>query len=103
MDPVYAYGHASNTPTLVVGFAIVGSAFYNPTTVLYPAEYVGSYFFADYARGWVNRLDPGNGNAVYAFWSGSSGPTDVRVGPDGALYVLAEVGGPGGVHRIGRP
>jgi hypothetical protein len=29
--------------------------------------------------------------------------TDVRVGPDGALYILGDLGASWGVHRIGRP
>jgi glucose/arabinose dehydrogenase len=102
VDPLYAYGHSNNS-TLVVGQAIVGSAFYNPGTVLYPVEYVGSYFFGDYVQGWVKRMDIANGNAVYSFWNGSAAITDLAVGPDGALYVLGQIGGGWGVHRIGRP
>ncbi len=102
VDPIFAYGH-SNNPTLVVGQSIVGSAFYNPGTVLYPAEYVGNYFFADYVQGWVKRMDTANDNAVYSFWGGSGFLTDVAVGPDGALYALGQVSGGWGVHRIGRP
>lgn len=102
VDPVYAYGHSSN-PTLVTGFAIAGAAFYGPGSSLFPSEYQGNFFFADYVSGWVNRLDTVNGNAVYAFWSLGSPMTDLQVGPDGALYVLGQVGGGWGVHRIGRP
>ena len=101
-DPIYAYGHSSNS-SLVVGQAIVGSAFYNPGTVQFPAEYVGTYFFGDYVQGWVNRLDPANGNAVYAFYDSGSSITDVHVGPDGALYVLGQIGGSWGVRRVSHP
>ncbi len=103
IDPIYAYGHSSANPTLVVGFSIVGAAFYGPASSLFPAEYQGSFFFADYVNGWVNRLDTVNGNAVYAFWDWGQPMTDVRVGPDGALYVLGDMGASWGVHRIGRP
>lgn len=102
VDPIYVYGHSNNS-SLVVGQAIVGSAFYNPTTVLYPAEYVGTYFFGDYVQGWVKRMDPANGNAVYSFWNNTAAITDVQVGPDGALYVLGDLGSSWGVHRIGWP
>jgi glucose/arabinose dehydrogenase len=102
VDPIYFYGHSSN-PSLVTGQAIVGSAFYNPATVQFPAEYVGSYFFGDYVAGWVKRLDLLNGNAVYSFWNNTSAITDVQVGPDGALYVLGDLGSSWGVHRIGHP
>lgn len=101
-DPIYAYGHSGN-PTLVIGFSIVGAAFYGPSSTLFPAEYQGSFFFGDYVSGWVNRLDTVNGNAAYAFWTGNGAMTDVQVGPDGAVYVLGNVGGSWGVHRIGRP
>lgn len=102
VDPVYAYGHSSN-PTLVVGQAIVGSVFYNPSTVLYPSQYIGSYFFGDYVQGWIKRMDILNDNAVYSFWNGSAPLTDLAVGPDGALYALGQVGGTWGVHRFGWP
>jgi glucose/arabinose dehydrogenase len=101
-DPIYFYGHSSN-PSQVVGQAIVGSAFYNPSTVLYPAEYVGNYFFGDYVQGWVKRMDIANGNAVYSFWFGVGPITDLQVGSDGALYVLGDLGSSWGVHRIGHP
>ena len=102
VDPIYSYGH-SNNPSLVVGYSIVGAAFYGPAASLFPAEYQGNYFFADYVNGWVNRLDTANGNAVYAFWDWGQAMTDVAVGPDGALYVLGDLGTSWGVHRIGRP
>jgi glucose/arabinose dehydrogenase len=101
-EPLYYYGHSNNS-SLLVGDAIVGSAFYNPATVAFPPDYVGSYFFADYVAGWVTRLDPANGNAAYSFWNWGFPMTDVQVGPDGALYVLGYMGGPWGVHRIGHP
>ncbi len=102
VPPLFAYGHQAN-PTMVVGQAIVGSAFSNPATMSFPPEYAGSYFFADYVRGWVDRLDPANANAVYAFWNGGIVITDLQVGPDGALYVLGWAGDAWGVHRIGYP
>lgn len=101
--PVYAYGHSSNS-TLVTGFAIVGAAFYRPATTLFPSAWTGHYFFGDYVSDWINRLDPANGNAVYAFARLGGAVTDLQVGPDGALYALAEVSGGGwGVYRYGRP
>ena len=48
------------------------------------------------------RLDPSNGNAVYAF-ARLDNLTDLQVGPDGALYVLALVDGSHwGVFRYSR-
>jgi len=102
VDPVFTYGHSGN-PSLLEGYSIVGAAWYPTSASLFPSEYQGSYFFADYVSGWVARLDPANSNAVYSFWSLGDAMTDVRVGPDGALYVLADLGSSWGVYRIGRP
>jgi glucose/arabinose dehydrogenase len=99
--PLFTYKHSAN-PTLVVGFAIVGSAFYNPTTALFPSNYVGNYFFADYVNQWVNRLDLSTGNAAaYAFARLPGSVTDLAVGPDGALYALGvQLNGTWGVWRF---
>jgi glucose/arabinose dehydrogenase len=100
-SPLFSYAHSAN-PTLVVGFAIVGSAFYNPGTVLFPANYVGNYFFADYGNQWINRMDLSAGNsAIYAFARLPGSITDLAVGPDGALYALGVQGnGTWGVWRF---
>jgi len=37
-EPIYAYPHTE-------GCSITGGLFYNPTTVSYPSQYVGKYFF----------------------------------------------------------
>jgi glucose/arabinose dehydrogenase len=84
--PIFAYEHGG---TLLSGYAVVGAAFYAPATRTFPVAYVGDYFFADYASGWINRLDPANGNAVYAFARTGNDVFDLHVGPDGALYALA--------------
>ena len=41
--PEYAYHHTTGT---VTGCAITGGAFYNPSTISYPSDYVADYFFA---------------------------------------------------------
>ena len=90
-SPLFAYRHPDFTGdgSLVTGFAIVGGTFYNPAAPTFPASYVGSYFFADYVEGWINRLDLNNGTAVYAFARIGNDVFDLDVGPDGALYALA--------------
>jgi glucose/arabinose dehydrogenase len=97
LSPVYAYRHGTG---FVQGIAIVGSVFYNPAIQNFPAEYVGQYFFADYAGGWIHRLDPDSGAGVSRFATVSGPQTDLRVGPDGAVYTLARLGGVWGVYRI---
>ncbi len=91
VDPIYQYSHAE-------GCAIAGGAFYRPSAPQFPAEFVGSYFFADLCGGWIRRLDPGSGNAVSNFASGFSSLVDLQVGPDGLLYYLDR--GRGGVGTI---
>ncbi|MDQ4079963.1 MAG: PQQ-dependent sugar dehydrogenase, partial [Gemmatimonadota bacterium] len=80
---------------------IVGAAFYNPATRTFPASYLGNYFFGDYVDGRVNRLDPNNDNGVYAFARLASGDNvfGLEVGPDGALYVLGQLGSTFAVYR----
>ncbi len=54
-EPLYAYPHGSGN---FAGIAIVGGAFYNPTSATFPADYTGDYFFGDLVNGWINRYDP---------------------------------------------
>jgi len=84
-DPLFQYAHGS---TSTQGCAIVGGGFYNPTTVQFPATYVGKYFFADLCNGWVRLFDPSN-NTATDFASGLSSPVDLKVAKDGSLYYLA--------------
>jgi glucose/arabinose dehydrogenase len=83
--PLFAYGHGSTSTT---GCAITGGAFYDPTTVQFPASYTGKYFFADLCGGWIRLFDPSN-NTAADFASGISSPVDLKVAADGSLYYLA--------------
>ncbi len=82
--PIYTYDHS-------LGCSIVGGDFYNPTTVKYPTDFVGNYFFADYCGNWVKRINQNNGNAVSNFVTGVEKPVDLEVSPDGDLYILNRV------------
>lgn len=96
--PLLSYGHFTS-PTLFNGFAIVGAAFYRPSTNLFGDEYVGDYFFSDYVSGWIYRLDEGDWDTAYAFANlGTSDVFNMIAGDDGSLYVL--IGN--GVERITR-
>ena len=102
--PLFAYRHSDAAPPgsgpggFFTGFAIAGGTFY-PAAGPYPAPYRSNYFFADFGRRFIGRLDPVNGNAAYAFASISDAPVDMLVGIDGALLVL----GRAGVTRISSP
>jgi glucose/arabinose dehydrogenase len=95
-SPLFAYPHNGPSGT-VTGCAIVGGAFYNPTTVTFPSFFVGKYFFADYCGGWMRVLDPSTRTAS-EFATGVVQPVDIQVGNDGALYYLAREAG--SVRRI---
>jgi glucose/arabinose dehydrogenase len=93
-DPLFRYGHGISSTT---GCAIAGGAFYNPTTVQFPASYVGKYFFAELCSGWIRLMDPSN-NTATDFASGISSPVDLAVASDGSLYYLAR--GSSSVFRV---
>ncbi|HEY4066583.1 MAG TPA: PQQ-dependent sugar dehydrogenase [Burkholderiaceae bacterium] len=90
--PLFTYKHSATSPPgsgpggFFTGAAITGGDFY-PGAGPFPAMYQGSYFFADYGSAFVARFDPAN-SAAYAFGRLSGSPVDLRVGLDGALYVL---------------
>src|SRR6266576_3537018 len=94
-SPIYFYGHGTSDTT---GCAIVGAAFYNPPVPQFPSSYTGKYFFADLCTGWIRVFDPTAGTAT-GFATGIVNPVDLHVGPDGALYYLAQGSG-GQVFRI---
>ena len=68
--------------------SIAGGTFYEPPKEQFPDQFRGKYFFAEYMHGWIKVLDPGRPHDVQDFAGGLAGPVDLRVGPDGSLYVL---------------
>ena len=103
VDPIFAYGHGGDPAT--TGCAITGGAFYPPTSTLFPQEYEGDYFFADFCSGWIRRLEPttGGGFAASGFATGLERPIDLEVSKAGELYYLAKgnMGSPAIVGKIG--
>ncbi|MGH9929278.1 MAG: PQQ-dependent sugar dehydrogenase [Pyrinomonadaceae bacterium] len=93
-DPLFQYGHGTSSTT---GCAITGGAFYNPSNVNFPSDYVGKYFYAEFCSGWIRRFDPDTGTAT-GFATGISNPVDLIVTADGSLYYLAR--GTGSVFRV---
>jgi glucose/arabinose dehydrogenase len=91
--PLFAYAHSAAVPPgsgpggFLTGRAIAGGAFY-PDGGPFPDSHRGQYYFADFISRFVGRLDMANGNAAYTFARLSGTPVDLRVGNDGALYVL---------------
>lgn len=95
-SPIYQYSSAVGAPC-----AITGGAFYNPTTLTFPAQFIGKYFFADFCAGWIKVLDPlsppPTGTAV-DFATSISLPVDIQVANDGSMYYLAR--GSNSVFRV---
>jgi glucose/arabinose dehydrogenase len=87
--PVYTYSHGN---AVFQGHSITGGAFYDPTTQMFPNQYAGEYFFADFVSGWINVFDPSTG-AVRQFATNDGAAVDLKVGSDGSLYYLARVTG----------
>jgi glucose/arabinose dehydrogenase len=112
-SPLYDYGHDS--PTGLRDGAITGGFVYRGNQ--FPAQYYGSYFFADYSQNWIKRLslDPADGHVTGVFNfepadGAPDGPTGDIVqlceGPDGALYYVdlgySDTTGQVGVSKIRR-
>ena len=99
VDPIFAYGHDGDLDT--TGCSITGGAFYNPTSVQFPSEYVGDYFFADFCNGWIRRYDPATDEAS-AFATGFTNRdlVDLEVSKAGELYLLSR-GSESSVEKIG--
>lgn len=96
--PIYSYAHGTGE---VTGCAITGGAFYNPQTNLFPTNYSGQYFFADFCAGFIRYFDPATvqfTGVTTVFASGISQPVDIQVAADGAFYYLAR--GTGSVFRV---
>ncbi len=90
--PRYVYRHGTGT---FGDCAITGGAFYRPAVPTFPAEYLGTYFFADHCAGWIKRVDASVQlpypmlTTAADFATGTSYPVDLKVGPDGNLYYLS--------------
>jgi len=82
--PTHFYGHGSGPG---VGCAITGGAFCSSDKANFPNEYNGNYFFTDLCSGWIRHLKSDGTAADFA--DGGSLSTDLKFGPDGALYVLS--------------
>jgi glucose/arabinose dehydrogenase len=96
-DPLLAYNHSGGPAG--GGIAIVGGAFYDPSTPQFPASYVGKYFYADLGAGWIRVFDPANPGSARnpdtssLFASGIADTLhDVEVDQAGNLYYLTGAG-----------
>lgn len=85
IDPVYVYSHA-------IGCAITGAAFYDPEVSFFPEEFKNNYFFGDYCNNTIKVLNPET-QTVDLFLENGSGPTFIKIGISGEMYVGSFGGG----------
>lgn len=88
-NPIYQNFH----PQMV---ALTGASFY--TGDQFPSDYKNHYFFGDYVKNVIKKLDYINGNTVTDFAIDVASPVDIREGPDGSLYYLSI--GEGKIYKI---
>lgn len=102
--PLYSYPHNGTQAAVIGGFVYRGRQF--------PAEYVGSYFFADYARKTIKRLTVNAMNQLTGVFNfepadgAINGPygniNDLAMGLDGAIYYVDFAGGQPGAGKLRR-
>lgn len=93
VDPIHAYHHDGQSSAVTGGPVYRGSMF--------PPEYQGNLFFADYARGFMKRaqLDAsGAVTAVHDFDNQAGSVVDMKVAPDGSMYYITYF--PGALYRV---
>ena len=82
-DPLFHYLHDVQGGAVIGGFVYGGSAF--------PAQYAGTYFYADFVQGWIHYLDfDASGNLTGDFvFDPNAGPlVFLDEGPDGSIYYI---------------
>jgi glucose/arabinose dehydrogenase len=83
-----SYGHLGGQ--LPVSTAVIGGAFYTGTN--YPVQYRGAYFYGDVQQ-FIRTLTVDANDTLVSgpvdFSPDTEIPTDIQMGPDGNLYVLA--------------
>jgi glucose/arabinose dehydrogenase/PKD repeat protein len=93
IDPIHAYPHDGNSS------AVTGGPIYRAG--MFPPEYQGDLFFADYARGFIKHADldaTGQVTSVEDFDDQAGSVVDMKVAPDGSLYYVTYF--PGALYRV---
>ena len=82
-DALYTYPHEGSGASITGGVVYHGDQF--------PSQYEGTYFFADYVRGWMKYLtfdSSGEVQSVNTFDDNAGAVVEIDQGPDGSLYYL---------------
>lgn len=97
--PLFSYDHIGEMGELV-GAAIIGGDF---APANFHPEYEGHYFFGDYVKGEIYRLELDASNHVVeheVFATNVGWPVDFGFGPDGHLYYADQLQQGTGIGRI---
>src|SRR5262245_25844455 len=93
IDPIHTYPHDGSSA------AVTGGPIYRAG--MFPSEYQGDLFFADYARGFIKHANldaSGNVTSVEDFDDQAGSVVDMKVAPDGSLYYITYF--PGALYRV---
>lgn len=93
INPTHAYPHSGESAAVTGGPVYRGDMF--------PEEYRGDLFFADYAKGFIRAADldaNGDVTTVRDFDAQAGSVVDLKVAPDGSLYYLTYW--PGALYRV---
>lgn len=93
VNPMYAYNHNGNSASITGGFIYHGNVF--------PSSYANSYFFADYANGFIKNLffdGSGNISSVGNFDLSAGTVVDLKQANDGSFYYLTIF--PGRLYKV---
>jgi len=93
VNPIHEYLHAGESA------AVTGGPIYRSS--MFPTEYQGRLFFADYAKGFIKTLtldSDGNATGVQDFDTSAGSVVELKTGNDGSLYYLTYY--PGRLYRI---
>jgi glucose/arabinose dehydrogenase len=88
VDPIFYYAYGPDGASTTTGCSITGGTFYNPTTLQFPNQYAGDYFFADFCNGWIRTYDHKTKTAN-DFATEVSRVVDLEVSREGELYYLS--------------
>lgn len=92
-DPIHAYNHNGASAAVTGGPIYRGSMF--------PAEYAGSYFFGDYAQGFIKRATfngDGSIDQITDFDAAAGSVVDMKIADDGSMYYITFY--PGRMYRV---
>jgi glucose/arabinose dehydrogenase len=97
--PFYYYPHGSGT---AAGAAITAGTFYSPPTNQFGDQYLGKYFFADFANNWIRTVDPDTGFSTLFATDINQFTIDLDVDSAGAMYYLTRGTGnnDGAIYKI---